>query len=109
MKFAALATASRQSEAFSPLVITSILPFAVRISMMTRKAADSVSFLESRETRMNPRGIIVKISQCRYCDNTESQENEFDLFGYDDFFGHFPAASSHQYFLSKQILPIFLF
>ena len=101
LKLAAETAAYRQTEAFSPLVITGLLPVAVRISMMTTKAADTVLFLESRETRMNPRHIIVDIPECRYCYDVEPQENEIDLFGYDDFFGHFPAASSHEYVLKK--------
>jgi hypothetical protein len=101
VKFAAIATAYQRSEAFSPLVITSILPFAVRISMLPRKKADTVSFLESREKRTNPRTLIVKLPRCQYCDNTDGKEHEIDLFGYDDFFGHFPGTSSHEYVLSK--------
>jgi len=81
VKLAAIATAYRQSEAFSPLAITSMLPFAARISIMTRKKANTVSFLESREKRTNPCAINVKFPRCQYCDDTDPKENEIDLFG----------------------------
>ena len=101
LKLAAAATAYRQTEAFSPLMITGLLKPVVQMSMMTSKSADTVLFLENRETRINPRHIIVEIPECRYCYDIEPQENEIDLFGYDDFFGHFPAASPHAYVLKK--------
>jgi len=101
LKLAVATTAYRQTEAFCPLMITGLLPLLVRTSMTTSKAADTVSFLENRETRINPRRIIAHIPQCRYCYDIEPQENAIDLFGYDDFFGHFPAASPHAYVLKK--------
>jgi hypothetical protein len=97
MKFAAISTAYQQTQALNPLIITSILPFAARIIIMTRKRADTVSFLESRETRINPRSILVEIPRCKYCDDPDHKEHEIDLFGYDDFFGHFPGISSDEY------------